>query len=164
MDTGMTSSVPKMDKVLTMYSMVQIVERMYNNYYRRAFWPALVQVGIIGTVIPSALCLSMWNLVSKDPRVLLMFVTILEGSVLCILAPYCASKVNTTSRLFLKDKCTILKYNVFSDMYLRKRVSSKTTLKIKLSDNFMDSEFPLSVLMFCVNNIFSLLVIFKRSN
>jgi len=98
------------------------------------------------------------QIVSKDPRVLLLLSLILDGFIGCIFAPYCASKVNTESRGFLKYQC-----RDFSSKYLRKRISSKPILSIRIADNFMDVQFPLTVSMFCVTNIFSLLVIFKRS-
>jgi len=141
-----------------MYSMLQILERMYNNYYRSIFWPTVVQCSTIAVVFPLSSCLSKWHIISKDPRVLLIFVCILEGFIGGILAPYCASKLNTRSQLFLKQQC-----RVFSNTYLRKRIFSKPILSIKISDNFMDVQFPLTVLMFCVNNVFTLLVIFKQS-
>jgi len=147
------------DRVFNVYSILQIIERMYNNYYQRFFWPALVQVGILGVCISSALCLTKWDIVSNDPRGILLFVTILDCSIACMFAPYFASKVNTASQLFLSRKC-----RGFSNLYLRKRSLSKPPLSIRISDNFMDSLFPLSVLMFCVNNIFSLIVIIRDSN
>jgi len=148
-----------MDKLLTMYSMIQVVETMYNNCYKRLFWPALVQLGIVAVCISAALCLSKWDLIVNDPRGILLFVAMIEGFIACIFTPYFASKVNTTSRLFLDGKC-----RDFSNIYLRKRTFSKRPLSIKISNNFMDSEFPLSVLMFCVNQIFSLIVIIRESN
>jgi len=141
-----------------MYSVLQIIERMYNNFYRSLFWPAVVQCSTLAVIFPSSLCLSKWHIVSKDPRVLLLFICIVNGFVGCILAPYCASKVNTRSCLFLKYHC-----RAFSNKYLRKRIFSKPILSIKIADNYMDVQFPLTVLMFCVNNVFALLVIFKQS-
>jgi len=152
-------NVFKTSRVFDVYSILQILERMYNNYYQRFFWPALVQVGILGVCVSSALSLTKWDLVSNDPRGILLFVTILDCSIACMFAPYFASKLNTASRLFLSGKC-----KGFSNLYLRKRVLSKTPLSIKISSNFMDSQFPLSVLMLCVNNIFSLIVIIRETN
>jgi len=141
-----------------MYSVLQILERMYNNYYRTVFLPAVMQVGVLIVCFPVSLCVSKWHIVSKDPRLLLLFICILQGFECCMFAPYCASKVSTQSCLFLKQL-----RRVSSSTYLRKRICSKPILSIKVSDNFMDVQFPLTVLMFCVNNIFSLLVIFKKS-
>jgi len=151
-------NVSKINELIGTYSILHILEIMYNNYCQSVIWPALVQVGTIMICFPMSLCLSKWNLVSKDPRVLLLLVLIVNGFIACIFAPYCASKVNTMSRLFLKYEC-----RGFSNKYLRKRILSKPILSIKISDNFMDIQFPLTVFMFCVNNIFSLLVIFKQS-
>jgi len=151
------TNVSKTDQLIKTYSILQILERMYNNYYRRIFWPTLVQCCTSCVIFPLSLCLSKWHIVSKDPRVLLLFICIVNGFVGGVFAPYCASKVNTSSRLFLKYQC-----RVFSNSYLRKRIFSKPILSIKISDNFMDVQFPLSVLMFFVNNIFSLLIIFKE--
>jgi len=137
--------------------MLQIVERMYNNYYRSVFWPAVIQFGTLLVVSSLSLCLSKWHIISKDPRVYFMFVATLGGFTACIFAPYCASKVNTKSRLFVKYQCRVI-----SSTYLRKRMISKPILSIKISDNFMDVQFPLTVLMFCVNNVFSLIVILKH--
>jgi len=151
------SNVSKIDKVLCKYSMLQIIERMYNNHYRSVFWPLFIQVGVFSLCISAALCLSKWNQVSNDPRVIVLFVTVLNCSMICIFCPYCASKVNTASRLFLTSKS---RFNI----YLRKRISSKRKLAIEISNNFIDSKFPLTVSMFCVSNIFSLLIIFRKSN
>jgi len=131
---------------------------MYNNYYRSIFWPALIQMCTLAVILPLSLCLSKWHIVSKDPRVLLLFVCIVNGFLGCVFASYCASKVNTSSRIFIKYQC-----RVFFSKYLRKRIFSKPILSIKISDNFIDAQFPLTVLMFCVNNVVSLLVIFKTS-
>jgi len=158
MDTRTITNVSKMDKVFNTYAILQIIERMYNNYYRHCFWPALVQVGIFSVCISSALCLTKWNLVSNDPPGILLLVAILESSTACMFGPYIASKVNTASRLFLINKCS-----GFANTYTRKRILSKRPLSIKIADNFMDSQFPLSVLMFCVNNIFTLAVVFRNS-
>jgi len=143
---------------MSTYSVLQVVEKMYNNYYRSVLWPALVQVGVLIICFPASLCLSKWQIVSKDPRVLLLLSLILDGFIGCIFSTYCASKVNTESHGFLKYQC-----RDFSSKYLRKRISSKPILSVRIADNFMDVQFPLTVLMFCVSNIFSLLVIFKRS-
>jgi len=153
-----TTNVSKTDELIKTYSILQIIERMYNNYYRSVFWPVFIQLATIAVVFSTSLCLSMWHIVSKDPRVLLLLLCIVNGILGCIFAPYCSSKVNTKSCLFLKYQC-----RVFSNKYLRKRILSKPTLSIKISDNFMDVQFPLTVLMFCVNNVFALLVIFKQS-
>jgi len=131
---------------------------MYNNYYRSVFWPVFIQWTTLAVYLPLSLCISKWHIVSKDPRVFLLLIFAVAGSVGCIFAPYCASKLNTSSRLFIKYQC-----RVFSSTYLRKRVFSKPILSVKIADNFMDVQFPLTVLMFCVNNVFSLLVIFKES-
>jgi len=147
-----------MKELIHSYSILQILERMYNNYYRSIFWPALVQVGVIIVCFSAILCLGKWHIVSKDPRVLLLQSLILYGFVVCMFAPYCASKVNTESCQFVKNHC-----RGFSSKYLRKRILSKPILSIRIADNFMDVQFPLTVSMFCVKNIFSLLVIFKRS-
>jgi len=155
--TGVTN-VSKTDELLKAYSILQIIERMYNNYYRSVFWPVFLQWATLSVVPPASLCLSKWHIVSKDPRVLLLLIFIVNGILGCIFAPYCASKVNTMSRLFLKHQCRF-----FSNKYLRKRVVSKPILSIKIADNYMDVQFPLTVLMFCVNNVFALLVIFKQS-
>jgi len=126
MDTPKITNASKMDQVLNFYPILQIIERMYNNYYRHGFWPALVQVGILGVTISSALCLTKWNLISNDPRVVFLFVTILECSIACIFAPYFASKVNTASRLFLIAKC-----RGFSNIYTRKCILSKRPWVLK---------------------------------
>jgi len=131
---------------------------MYNNYYRIFIWPVLLQWATLAVYFPLSICLSKWHIVSKDPRVLLMFICIVLGLIASVFAPYCASKVNTRSRLFLKYQC-----RVFSDKYLRKRILSKPILSIKIADNFIDVQFPLTVFMFCVNNVFALLVILKQS-
>jgi len=152
------TNVFKTDELIKTYSSLQILERMYNNYYRRIFWPTIVQLATISVVFPLSLCLSKWQIISKDTRVLLLLILIVNGFVGGVFAPYCASKVNTSSRLFIKYQC-----RVFSSSYLRKRVFSKPILSIKISDNYMDVQFPLTILMFCVNNVFSLLIIFKQS-
>jgi len=151
-------SVSKIGELIDTYSILQLLERMYNNYYRSLVWPVIVQVGVIIVCIPASLCLSKWHIVSTDPRVLLQFICIADGFIACLYAPYCASKVNTTSRLFLKRYCRDIKVK-----YIRKRILSKPVLSIRISDNFIDVQFPLTVLMFCVNNVFSLIVIFKQS-
>jgi len=131
---------------------------MYNNYYQKVIWPSLVQVGTLMVCFPASICLSMWPIVSQDSRVLWLFIFIVNGFTGCIFGPYCASKVNTMSCLFLIYQC-----RGFSSKYMRKRVLSKQILSIKILDNFMDAQFPLTVFIFCTNNIFSLLVIFKQS-
>jgi len=151
-------NVSKTDKLITMYSSLQIIERMYNNYYRSCFWPAMVQCSTLAVIFPTSLCLSKWHIVSKDARVLLLFIGIVTGFMGCTFAPYCASKVNTNSRSFLKNQC-----RGFSNKYLRTRILSKPILSIKIVDNYMDVQFPLTVLMFCANNVFALIVIFKQS-
>jgi len=153
-----TNNVFKINELISMYSVLQLLERMYNNYYRAVYWPAIVQIGALAAIFLTSLCLSKWHIVSKDPRALLLLICILEGFTACVFAPYCASKVNTQSRLFLTYQ-----RRVFSNKYLRKLILSKPILSIKVSDNFIDNQFPLTVLMFCVNNVFSLLVIFKES-
>jgi len=158
LETTRATNVSEIDKLIKAYSSLQILERMYNNYYRSVIWPALVQLGTLAIFVPLSLCLSKWHMISKDPRVLMLFISILQGFIGCVFAPYFASKVNTTSRLFLRYQC-----RAFSSTYLRKRISSKPILSIKISDNFMDVQFPLTVLMFCFNNVFSLLIIFKQS-
>jgi len=158
METARRVNGSKMEELFHTYSNLQVLERMYNNYYRSTFWPALVQVGTLTTCFPVALCMSKWHILSKDPRVLLLFICILNGFIACILGPYFASKVNTGSRLLLKHQS-----RVFSNTYIRKRTLSKPNLNIKIADNFIDVKFPLTVSMFCVNNVFSLLIILKQS-
>jgi len=158
MESTRTTNVAKIHEVINTYTVLQILERMYNNYYRSVFWPGIVQVGTLILCFSASLCMSSWNIISQDPRVLLLFIGILNGFIACMFTPYCASKVNTVSRLFLKHQC-----RGFSSKYVRNRILSKPILSIKISDNYMDVQFPLTVSIFCVNNIFSLLVIFKRS-
>jgi len=158
MDTGRIMNASKMDLLLNMYSTLQIIERMYNNYYRHMFWPSFLQGGVMVACLSSALCLSKWEMTTSDPRLIMLILAMVNSSMACTLYPYCASKVNTASGLFLNRKC-----RDFYNICIRKRLLSKPTLSIKISDNFMDSEFPLSVSMFCVNNIFSLVVIFRTS-
>jgi len=159
MDTGRIANISKMNQLLNMYSKLQIIERMYNNYYRHLFWPSFLQAGIIATCISSALCLSKWDMISNDPRLLFLILSIVNAGMICTFYPYCASKVNVVSDGLLKYKC-----RGFYNICIRKRILSKPALSIKISDNFIDSQFPLNVAMFCVNNIFSLIVIFRASD
>jgi len=153
-----TTNISKTEELINMYSILQIIERMCNNYYRNVVWPALVQICTLCVVLPLSLCMGKWDIVSQDPRILLLLICIVNGFIGCVFAPYCASKVNTRSCGFLQDQC-----RVFFSPYLRKRNFSKPILSIKIGDNFMDIQFPLTVLMFCVNNVFSLLIILKES-
>jgi len=107
----------------------------------------------------SALCLSKWEIISSDPRLVILILAMINSALMCSFCPYCASKVNTASCLFLNFKCRI-----FTKICIKKCILSKRALRINVSDNFMDSEFPLNVSKFCVNNIFSLIVIFRASN
>jgi len=159
MDAGRITNPYKMNQLLNMYSAMQIIERIYNDNYQRLFWPSFMQAGIICFCISSALCLSKWKKFSSDPRLPILIIVIINAGMMCTFYPYCASKVNTASCLFLNFKC-----RVFNKVCIRKRILSKQALSIKVSDNFIDSEFPLSVSKFCVNNIFSLIVIFRASN
>jgi len=148
-----------MNQLLNLYSILQIVEKMYNNYYQHLFWPSFLQAGIFTVCISSALSLSQWEKFSDDPRMVFLILTMINSIMICTFYPYCASQVNTASRSFLKRKC-----RGFYNICIRKRILSKKSLSVKVSDNFIDSEFPLSVSLFCVNNIFSLVVIFRTSN
>jgi len=160
MNTGKIANTSKMDLLLHMCSTLQITERTYNSYYQRLFWLSLIQAGIICSCISSALCISKWDMISDDPRLPILILVIINTGMICTFYPfYCASKVNTASCLLLKCKC-----RDFNNICIRKLVFSKRALSIKISDNFIDSEFPLTVSMFCVNNIFSLIVIFRKSN
>jgi len=156
MATGRKVTVFKMGEILNMYSYLQIVERMYNNYYRRFFWPAVVQLGLFSVCISAAMCVTKWDLISKDPRGLLPLMGILDGSVACVFLPYCASKINSASLSFLNSKCSVI-----SNLYMRKRMLSKRPMRIYISDNFIDAQFQLSVFTFCLNAIFSLIVVLK---
>jgi len=145
-----------MNRMLNMYSVLQIVERMYNNCYRRVFWPAVVQIGIFALCISAALCVSKWNLISHDPRVFISLLGILNGLIGCVFYPYCASKTNTTSFAFLRSWPIEM-----SNTLMRKRILSKRAMRIYISDNFIDARFQLNVCTFCLNMIFSLIVILK---
>jgi len=159
MDTGKVTNPYKMNQLVNMYSALQIIERMYNNNYQWLFWPSFIQTGIIAACFSSALCLSKWEMISNDPRLVILILCMINSAMICTFYPYCASKVNTASCLFLNFKC-----RVFHNACIRKRILSKQALSIKVSDNFIDSEFPLNVSKFCMNNTFSLLVIFRASN
>jgi len=121
------------------YSVLQIVERMYDNYYQSVLWPAFAQVGVSIICFPASLCLNKRHFF------------LLDGFIVYIFAPYCASKINTGSRALLKYMCWS-----FSSKYLRKRILSKPILRLKIADNFMDVQFPsnLTVWMVCMNNSF----------
>jgi len=159
MGTGRITRVHKMNQLLNMYSALQIIEKMYNNNYQCLFWPSFIQAGIVVACFSSALCLSMLEMISSDPRLLILILAMINSAVICTFCPYCASKLNTASCFFLNFKC-----RVFHNTCIRKRILSKRALSIKVSDNFIDSEFPLNVSKFCMNNIFSLIVIFRASN
>jgi len=159
MDTGRKTNAYKIDQILKMYSALHIIEKMYNNSYQRLFWPSLIQFGMIVGCFSSALCLGKWETISSDPRLVILILAMINSAMICTFYSYCASKVNTASRLFLN-----FKGRFFHNISIRKRILSKQVLSIKVSDNFIDSEFPLNVSKFCLNNTFSLIVILRVSN
>jgi len=142
-----------------MYSSLQIIERLYNNYFGKVFWPVLLLCGVIAACIPFAICVSKWEVVSHDPRFLLMVFAFSIAWVVIFIGTSAGSTIYQRSMRFLG---VIRQVNFKPNKrYFKRRVNSKYTLAIKVHDNFIDEKMPLSITSFCVDNIISLLVILK---
>jgi len=150
-----------MEGLISLYSALQIIEQLYNNYYRRLYWPTLFQIGILIVCIPSAVCIGKWETIANDPRLPLMILSIVNGWIIVFLSTTCGSKVNKRSILFNEDA---LKHNGYfsASKYLRKRIRSKMTMAVRVADSFIDSEMPLNMSLFCVSNIISLVMVFQE--
>jgi len=150
----------KFENILGMYSCLQIVECMYNNYFSKSFWPMLLQLGVLSVCIPVAICVTKWKLVSNDPRLVLMFLALTYGWLVTFVATKYGSKLHSGSVNLLQTFCRI-KFSPQSSRYYRRRIKCRHSMAVKVANNFMDAEMPLSITSFCISNIISLLQVLK---
>jgi len=150
----------KLENILETYSCLQIVECMYNNYFSKLFWPMLLQAGVVSVCIPLAICISKWKMVSKDPRLVLMLLALTYGWLITFVETKYGSKLHSGS-VSLLQTFNVIKLSPWSNRYFKRRIKSKHSMAVKVADNFMDAEMPLSMTTFCVSNVISLLEALK---
>jgi len=93
--------VSKLEKCLVMYSSLQIIKRLYNNYFGKVFWPVLLLCGVMAAGIPFAICVSKWEVVSHDPRFLLMVFAFSIGWVVIFIGTNAGSTIYQRSMRLL---------------------------------------------------------------
>jgi len=151
-----------MNHIINLYSCLQILGRLSNNYYKNLILPTLLQFGMIIVCIPSAVCIGRWKVISKDPRLALIIIAIINGLMIIFVGTTCASNLFKSSTTLLQNMRRV-KYQSNVSLYLRKRIISKQMIAVRIANCLIDSEMPLNVALFCVSNIISLLMIFKNS-
>jgi len=147
--------------MFNLYSGLQIVEHLYNNYYRQIFWPTLLSLGEFILCIPCAVLIAKWHLVSGDPRLLILFTGIVNGLLVVVISTTCGSRLNEISVELLTKTCTV-NVHLLQNTYCRKRLKSKRPLAVKVSNNFIDQAMPLSVVESTINNMISLLIVLNK--
>jgi len=150
----------KFENILGMYSCLQIIDSMYNNYFSKFYWPTIPQLGVLAMCTPVAICIRKWELVSNDPRLALMLLAVANGWLVTFLATKVGSKLYSGS-VKLLQRFDRIKFSPWSNRYFRRRIRSKHTIALNVADNFMDAETPLTVTSFCITNVISLMEVLK---
>jgi len=87
-------------------------------------------LGILAICIPSSICLAQWEIISDDPRVLLVPMCIKNGWLVVVVSTNYGSKVNAYSKLLLKD-ITLIGSSWNQTRIPKKRIKSKTAMAVK---------------------------------
>jgi len=147
--------------MLNIYSGLEIVQQLYNNYYKQIIWPTLLSLGQFILCIPFAVLIAKWKLVSGDPRLLILCTGIVNGSLIVIVLTTCGSKLNEISVDFLTKTCTV-NLHMLQNLYYRRKLKSKRPLAVKVANNFIDQAMPLTVLESSIDNMISLLMVLNK--
>jgi len=101
--TGVVNNRQQMRHIVSLYSGLQIIDGLYNNYYTSVFMPTILQFGIIILCIPSAVLIAKWEEISNDPTIVLIIIAIINGWKISFAASTVGSKLFTNSKSLLKN-------------------------------------------------------------
>jgi len=150
-----------MNTIFNVYSGLEILEHSYNNYYKRIVWPTFLCVGEFVLVVPCAVLIAKWELVSGDPRLIILFSGIGNGLLIAIVMTSCGSKLNQIAVDLLTKTCTE-DVQLLRNAYFNRRLKSKKPLAVRVASNFMDPSMRLSVVETSISNVISLLMVLNQ--